>query len=128
MDVKVNRDGAHADLTENIIGCAFAVSNELGAGFVEKVYENSLVHEPRKRGLTVAQQHPLTVQYDGVIVGQFIADMLVEDCVLIEMKAVSDLSNIHEAQCLNYLKAGGLGTCLLINFGQPHIQIRRFSL
>ena len=128
MIVEANRDGAHVELTEQIIGCAFAVSNQLGAGFVEKVYENALVHELRKRGLTVAQQHPLTVLYDGVIVGEYIADVLVKDCVLIELKAVSDLNNIHEAQRLNYLKAGGLSTCLLINFGQPRIQIRRLSL
>ena len=128
MDLKTNRDGAHAELTEQIIGCAFEVSNELGVGFVEKVYANALVHELCKRGLTVAQQYPITVMYDDVIVGEFVADVLVEDRVLIELKAVSDLNNIHKAQCLNYLKASGLRTCLLINFGQPRIQIQRLSL
>ena len=121
-------DGAHAELTEKIIGCSFTVANELGVGFVEKVYENALVHELRKQGLVAAQQHPFSVRYDGVVIGEFVADVLVEDSVIVELKAVSELNNIHEAQCLNYLKAGGLHTCLLINFGQSRIKVRRFSL
>ena len=121
-------DGAHVELTEKIIGCSFTVSNELGVGFVEKVYENALVHELRKRDLICLQQHPFSVRYDNVIVGEFAADVQVEDSVIIELKAVSELSNIHAAQCLNYLKASGLHTCLPINFGQSRIQIRRFSL
>ncbi len=112
-------------LTEKIIACAFDVSDTLGIGFVEKVYENAFAHRMRKDGLKVAQQYPIKVIYDGVIVGEFIADMLVEDRVLVELKSVSELTPEHLAQALNYLRASGLETCLLINFGKPRIQVRR---
>jgi GxxExxY protein len=112
-------------ITERILGCAYKVSNTLGIGFVEKVYENAHALEMRKDGLKVFQQHPIKVLYDGVIVGEFFADMLVDDFVLIELKAVSALNNEHLAQTFNYLRATGLPTCMLINFGQPKIQVRR---
>jgi GxxExxY protein len=112
-------------LSERIIGCAYAVSNGLGAGFLEKVYENALAHELRKSGLRVEQQHGLSVEYDGIIVGEYAADLLVESCVLVELKAVKELDDIHLAQCLNYLKATGLSLCLLINFGKPKADVRR---
>ena len=112
-------------LSEQIIGCAYAVSNGLGAGFLEKVYENALAHELRKSGLQVKQQHPLSVQYDGVIVGEYAADLLVEGCLLVELKAVKELDEVHLAQCLNYLKAANLPLCLLINFGKPRADVRR---
>ena len=112
-------------LSEKVIGCAYAVSNVLGAGFLEKVYENALAHELRKSGLRVEQQHSLRVQYDGVIVGEYAADLLVEDCLPVELKAVKDLDEVHLAQCLNYLKATGLSLCLLINFGKPKVDVRR---
>jgi len=112
-------------LTEKIIACAYAVSNELGIGFVEKVYENALVHEMRKAGLNVRQQYPITVEYDGVVVGNFFADVLVNERVLLELKAVSELNDIHLAQALNYLRATGLETCLLMNFATKRVQIRR---
>lgn len=85
------------------------------------------MHELRRSGLSVDQQHPLEVQYDGIVVGEFFVNLLVKNRVTVELKAVSDLSNIHKAQCLNYLKAGNLETCLLINFGQPRIEIKRLS-
>lgn len=112
-------------LTERILACAFEVSNALGIGFVEKVYENAFAHRMRKDGLKVVQQYPIKVMYDGVIVGEFLADMLVEDRILIELKAVSELTTEHLAQALNYLRATGMGTCLLINFGKTRIQVRR---
>ena len=112
-------------LTERIIGCAHTVSNTLGIGFVEKVYENSHAHEMRKDGLKVLQQYPIKVVYDGITVGEFFIDMLVADLVLVELKAASALTDEHLAQALNYLRATGLPACLLINFGQPRIQIRR---
>ena len=112
-------------LTERIIGCAHAVSNTLGAGFVEKVYENAHAHEMKDDGLKVLQQHPIKVVYDGAVVGEFFADLLVEDVVLVELKAVSALTDEHMAQALNYLRATGLPACLLINFGQPRLQVRR---
>ncbi len=112
-------------ISKLIIGCAFAVSNGLGSGFLEKVYENALAHELRKAELKVAQQYPITVYYDGVIVGNYVADLLVEDCVLVEMKAIKALGNIEMAQCLNYLEATELRLCLLLNFGKPRVEIKR---
>lgn len=111
-------------LTEKIIGCAFEVSNTLGIGFVEKVYENAYAHLLRKNGHRVIQQHPIKVVFDGIVVGEFFVDLLVDDLVLIELKAVSELATEHTAQALNYLRATGLPACLLINFGKPRIQIR----
>ncbi len=113
------------DITEHVIGCAFKVSNSLGSGFVEKVYENALVHELRKVGLEVVQQHRVQVHYDRVVVGHFVADLLVEEQVLVELKAVNELQDLHTAQALNYLKATGLKACLLLNFGRPKLEIKR---
>lgn len=113
------------EITQKIIGCAYTVSNTLGIGFVEKVYENALAHDIRKNGLRVLQQHPITVTYDGILVGEFAADLLVEDWVLVELKAVTALKDEHLAQSLNYLRATGLEVCLLINFGTTKVQIKR---
>lgn len=115
-------------ITTQIIGCAYQVSNELGPGFLEKIYENALAHELRKIGLNVVQQKGIEVHYDGVIVGEFVVDLLVERKILVELKAVREVDDIHLAQALNYLKATGLKTCLLINFGKPKIQIRRLMM
>ncbi|HEX2698540.1 MAG TPA: GxxExxY protein [Anaerolineales bacterium] len=112
-------------LTERIIACAFKVSNTLGTGYVEKVYENAHAHEMIKDGLHIVQQHPIKVTYDDIVVGEFFADMLVENLVLVELKAASELTEEHMAQALNYLRATGLPVCLLINFGKSRIQIRR---
>jgi GxxExxY protein len=112
-------------VTEKIIGCAYRVSNSLGIGFVEKVYENALAHEMKTAGLTVIQQAPIKVNYEGVVVGDFFADLLVEDAVLVELKAVSMLVDEHVAQSLNYLRASGLEICLLINFGTIKVQLKR---
>jgi GxxExxY protein len=112
-------------LTEKIIACAYTVSNTLGSGFLEKVYENALAHELRKSGLVVEQQRPIQVRYDGVVVGDYYADLLVEDQVVIELKTVESFTDIHMAQCLNYLKATGLHLCLLLNFHNPKVQIKR---
>jgi GxxExxY protein len=112
-------------LTRRIIGCAHAVSNGLGCGFLEKVYENALVHELRGENLYAVQQSPIEIRYDGVVVGQYVADIIVENKVLIELKAVSQFDDTHLAQCLNYLKATGLKLCLLINFGTKRVEIKR---
>jgi GxxExxY protein len=103
-------------ITEKIIGCAYQVSNTLGSGFLEKVYENALAHELRKSGLKAIQQCPIQVVYDGIIVSDYFADIFVEDCVLVELKTVKAVDDVHIAQCLNYLKATGLTVCLLLNF------------
>lgn len=112
-------------ITEAIIGCAFTVGNTLGPGFLEKVYENALAHEIQKAGLRVGQQQSVVVTYDGLIVGEFVADLLVEDCVLVELKAAKAIDDSHTAQCINYLAATGLHVCLLINFGKPRVDIKR---
>jgi GxxExxY protein len=113
-------------LTEKIIGCAFRVSNGLGIGFLEKVYENALVHELRKNGLVAEPQRPIKVYYDGVIVGEYFADILVNDTVIIELKAAKNHDNAFTAQCLNYLKATKKPICLLLNFGQSRLEIKRY--
>ena len=115
-------------LTERIIGSALTVSNALGAGFLEKVYENALVHELRKAGLAVAQQRGVTVMYDGVIVGDYAVDLLVQKSVIVELKAIKAVAEIHRAQCINYLRATGLQVCLLLNFGNPRLDIKRVVL
>ena len=112
------------DLSKRVIGCALAVANTLGSGFVEKVYENALAYEIRKRGLIVAQRYGVVVRYDGVIVGEYTTDLLVEDTMLVELKAIKALDDVHFAQCLNYLKATDLRLCLLLNFGQPRLEIK----
>ena len=114
-------------LTEKILGCAFKVANGLGHGFLEKVYENALAHELRRAGLEVRQQWALEVHYDGVLVGEFQVDLLVEGEVVVELKAVRELLQAHAAQCLNYLRASGKSRCLLLNFGRS-LQVRRFVL
>ena len=120
--------GGQDPLTESVLGSAFTVANTLGAGFLEKVYENALAHEIRKAGLAVEQQAPISVIYDGFVVGSYAADLMVERRLLVELKACKALDDVHLAQCLNYLKATGIRTCLLINFGTPKLQIRRLSL
>jgi len=120
----MNADMLNA-LSEWIIGCAFTVANRLGSGFLEKVYENALAHELRKAGLTVAQQQGVSVVYDDVIVGEYAADLLVEAAVVVELKAVRALDDVHQAQCMNYLRATGMHLCLLLNFGKPRLEIRR---
>jgi GxxExxY protein len=112
-------------ISERVIGCAFCVANTLGQGFLETVYEKALAHELRKAGPTVAQQHGMAVTYDGVIVGEYIVYLLVENFLLVELKYAKALNLIHSAQCLNYLKTTGLRFCLLFNFGAPRLEIRR---
>jgi GxxExxY protein len=113
------------EMTEKIIGCAYEAANRLGHGFLEKVYENALAHEIRKSGLTLEQQYPIPVVYDGILVGDFTADFCVGNEVLVELKAVRSIEDIHIAQCLNYLKATSRSICLLINFGNPSVEVRR---
>ena len=126
MMKSVNIEIEHLNtITEQIIGCAYAVSNELGCGFVEKVYENALAIELGRSGLGVKCQYPLNVQYRGVLVGEFQLDVLVEDTVIVELKAVKELDDVHMAQCINYLKASGLPVCLLLNFGGQRVQVKR---
>lgn len=114
----------HKTLTQQIIGCAFKVHNTLGAGFLEKVYENALRLELSKQGLAVRQQAPINVYYENQIVGEYYADLWVADVVIVEIKAVQKLLKLHEVQLVNYLTATGVDVGLLLNFG-PSIEIKR---
>jgi GxxExxY protein len=128
---QMNTDGHELDrinqITEKIIGAAFKVANTLGIGFLEKVYENSLSHELRKAGLHVEQQKSIDVLYDGVVVGLYIADLIVEDIVPVELKSAKSLDDTHLAQCINHLRATGYPIELLINFGTPKLEIKRIA-
>ncbi|HSS19789.1 MAG TPA: GxxExxY protein [Pyrinomonadaceae bacterium] len=112
------------DLTEKIIGCAYKVHNALGPGFLEKVYENSLRIELEKLGLSVKQREPINVTYEGRTVGEYYADLWVDERVIIELKAVQTLVKRHEVQLVNYLAATGVDCGLLLNFG-PSVQVKR---
>lgn len=107
----------HGELTGQIIEAFYVVYGRLGHGFLEKVYENALALELRERGLRVKQQTPISVLYNGVVVGEYFADLLVEGCVIVEIKAVEKLCEEHLAQLLNYLKATEIEVGLLLNFG-----------
>jgi GxxExxY protein len=124
----MHADGAGAVwLSGVIIGCAFRVTNELGAGFSEKVTGNSLAHELRKAGLTVSQQQAIAVHYDGIVAGEDGIDLLVNDTILVELKAARALDKAHKAQRINYLAATGLHLCLLLNFGKSRVEIKRIA-
>lgn len=112
------------ELTEKIIGAAYEVHNTLGSGFVEKVYENALSEELREHGLSVEQQKPVSVIYKGKSVGEFIADMIVEQKVLVEVKSVKMLTKDFDSKLIHYLKATGIEVGLLINFGES-VQVHR---
>jgi GxxExxY protein len=115
----------HDDLTRRIIGCAYRVYNAMGYGFLEAVYENCLLIELRASGLRVESQVPIKVRYLGQVVGEFVADLLVEDRVVVELKAVRTLLMIHEVQLVNYLKATGIDIGLLLNFGEQRVEVKR---
>ncbi len=112
-------------LTEQVLAAIFEVSNVLGAGFLERVYKRALVREFALRGIRAKAESPLQVVYKGLRVGDFFADLLVEDVLLVELKCVDRLSNEHTAQCLNYLRASDLPVCLLVNFQRSRLEWRR---
>ncbi len=117
----------YSELTRSIIGCAFEVINELGAGFLESVYENAMLIALASAGHAVQSQQPVTVHFQGKPVGDFYADLLVEHKVIVELKAVKALAPEHEAQVINYLNATGIQVGLLINFGNPRLEFKRFT-
>ncbi len=116
------------ELTYKINGAIFEVNKVLGAGFLEKVYENALLFELRNMGLNAKAQVPININYKGEIIGEYFADIVVEDTIIIELKAVESLQKIHEAQLLNYLKATKYKIGLLVNFTHPKAEIKRFVL
>ena len=113
------------ELIKQIIQCAYNVRKELYAGFLESVYKNALLIELRKNGLKVDKEVPINVHYNNVIVGEFRADIIVEDSVILELKAIQKLSTIHEAQLVNYLTATKIEHGLLINFGSEKLEVKR---
>jgi len=121
----MNADSDINRLTELVIGCAYQVGTTLGSGFLEKVYENALVVELRKARLPLTQQHPMKVLYSGHVVGEYVADIFVASCLIVEVKALARLEKVHMAQCLNYLKALNLRIALLINFGGTRVEVKR---
>ena len=117
----------YSDLTEKIIGCAFDVQNELGAGFLESVYEKAMVVALTEARVPVQSQVPINVDFRGKSVGLFYADLLVAERVIVELKTVSELAQQHRAQLINYLNATGIPVGLLINFGNPKLEYRRLT-
>jgi GxxExxY protein len=117
----------YEELSKQIIGCCFEVSNELGIGFFEEVYEKALMVALRQKGLKAARQVELDVHFRGEKVGEFFADIIVEGKIILELKAVTALNNQHKAQLLNYLKASNLEVGLLINFGTTKIEYQRYE-
>jgi GxxExxY protein len=111
-------------ITKQVIGCAFKVGNKLSCGYLEKCYKNAMAIELRKIGLQVQLEHPISVLYDGIVIGEYFADLLVEDSVIVELKAAKGIDDAHLAQCINYLVATGKPVCLLIHFG-PKVQVKR---
>lgn len=112
-------------LTEKVLGAIFEVSNTLGAGFLEKVYQRALLQELRLRNIQAATEVSFSVTYKGHRVGDYFADLLVEDILVIELKCTDRLSTEHTAQCLNYLRASGRNVCLLVNFQKPKVEWKR---
>jgi len=112
-------------ISEKVINCAFEVSNKLGAGFLESVYENALCLELTHQGIKFEQQKAVNVHYRESVVGNYIADLLVENKLLIELKAASQFTKQHEAQLMNYLRATDISVGLLLNFGTSRLGIRR---
>ena len=112
-------------MSARIIGRAFNVSNALGCGFLEKVYENALTVEFRSTGIAYVQQPVYHVRHRGVIVGEYQPDLVVEDQLIVEVKALNSLNQVHHAQCINYLRVTGFKVALLVNFGLPRVQVKR---
>ncbi len=117
----------YAELTEKVIGCAMKVHRVLGPGFLESVYQNALAVELQRAGVAVELERPLEVRYEGVVVGRFVADMLIDETVIVENKAVQSLVPAHEVQLVNYLTATGIEIGLLLNFGAHSLEYKRKS-
>ena len=120
--------GWEPDLTEAVIGSAFEIANVLGAGFLEKVYERALIRELALRGVRAKAQVSFPVCYKGHYVGEYMADLVVEEKLIVELKCVDRFANEHLAQCINYLKASGLSVALLLNFQRPKVEWKRVLL
>ena len=132
MDMQDLQDDGRTDLqfgeiTEKIIGCAFEVINELGTGFLESVYEKALTIALQEKGFRVQCQHPIHVYFRQRIVGEFYADLLVGGKIIVELKVAKAIAPEYQAQIINYLKATGIEVGLLVNFGNPKLEFKRFT-
>ena len=125
MEQIISRGLVHEELTGKILEASFEVVKELGAGFLEGVYQNALLIALSQKGIKVEAQVPLMVRFRGEVIGEYFADLLVERKVIVELKAVKALAPEHQAQLINYLKATGIEVGLLINFGRPRHEYRR---
>ena len=115
----------HRDITEKIIGCAYRVYNSMGFGFLESVYEKCMLIELLKEGLNAESQKPITVYYENEVVGKFVADIIVEDTIILELKSVRRIAQAHEVQLVNYLVATGKQVGLILNFGERKVEVKR---
>ena len=115
----------HKPLTEKIIGCAYRVYNKMGFGFLESVYQQCLLIECKKAGLQAEQHQAIMVQYEGEVVGRFVADIVVEDTIIVELKSVRRIIKAHEIQVVNYLVATGKPVGLILNFGERKVDVKR---
>jgi GxxExxY protein len=115
----------YSDVTEKIIGCAYQVYNKMGFGFLESVYEKCMIIELMNKGLQAKEQEPITVYYNDKVVGNFIADIIVNDVVIVELKSIKQLHKAHEIQLVNYLVATQKPIGLLLNFGESKLEVRR---
>ena len=118
----------HQELAYRVVGLAMEAHTKLGNGFLEKVYENALMVLLRKAGIEAIQQMPITVSFEGEAVGSYFADILVENKIILELKTVSEISESHKAQALNYLKATGLDLAIILNFANPRMEYQRVVL
>ena len=125
----MNADPTFLDcLTSKVLNAVFEVSNTLGAGFLEKVYQRALLRELSLQGIRATAEASFAVFYKGHTVGEYFADLLVEDALVVELKCAERLAKEHTAQCLNYLRASGRTVCLLVNFHRPRVEWRRIVL
>ena len=115
----------HEELTRKIIGCAYQVYNKMGYGFLESVFEKCLLIELKKLALETSSQHPIVVRYEGEVVGEFVADIVVSDTVIVELKSVRRIVLAHEIQLVNYLVATGKPVGLLLNFAEGKVEVKR---
>ena len=115
----------YKNVTETIIGCAYRVYNKMGFGFLESVYEKCLLIELHKAGMDAESQKPITVYYDDEIVGEFVADIIVNDTIILELKSVRRVVKAHEVQLVNYLVATGKPIGLILNFGESKVEVKR---
>ena len=115
----------HKEITQKIIGCTYRVYNNLGFGFLEKVYKKAMIVELKRERLNIVEESKIEVHYEGEIIGEYYADLLVENKVIVELKTTKDLSETHEKQLINYLKATDIEVGLLINFGEKEVGTKR---